>query len=114
MRILLFLATNAAILVVISLVFNILGLDGILDQQGVNLNLESLLVMSAAIGMTGSVISLAMSKWMAKRSMGVRVIEHPNNSTELWLMDTVRRHTKEADIGMPEVGIFDVAESVCL
>ena len=107
MRILLFLATNAAILVVISIVFNLLGLSSILDQQGVNLNLNALLVVSAIIGMTGSVISLAMSKWMAKRSMGVHVIGRPSNSTEQWLLDTVHRLTQQAGIGMPEVGIFD-------
>jgi heat shock protein HtpX len=110
MRILLFLATNAAILVVISIVFNLLGLSGILDQQGVNLDLNALLVMSAIIGMAGSVISLAMSKWMAKRSMGVHVIERPSNSTEQWLFDTVRRLAQQAGIGMPEVGIFDAPD----
>lgn len=107
MRILLFLATNAAILVLISIVFNVLGLNGILDQQGVNLDLNALLVMSAVIGMSGSVISLASSKWMAKRSMGVQIIRHPNNSTEEWIVTTVRRQAERAGIGMPEVGIFD-------
>ena len=110
MRILLFLATNAAILVVISIVFNLLGLSSILDQQGVNLNLNALLVVSAIVGMTGSVISLAMSKWMAKRSMGVHVIGKPSNSTEQWLLDTVRRLAQQAGIGMPEVGIFDAPD----
>ncbi len=110
MRILLFLATNAAILVVISIVFNLLGLSSILDQQGVNLDLNALLVVSAIIGMTGSVISLAMSKWMAKRSMGVHAIERPSNSTEQWLLDTVHRLARQAGIGMPEVGIFDAPD----
>ena len=110
MRILLFLATNAAILVVISIVFNLLGLSSILDQQGVNLDLNALLVMSAIIGMTGSVISLALSKWMAKRSMGVHVIERPSNSTEEWLLATVQRLARQAGIGMPEVGIFDAPD----
>lgn len=110
MRILLFLATNAAILVVISIVFNLFGLSSILDQQGVNLDLNALLVMSAIIGMTGSVISLAVSKWMAKRSMGVHVIERPSNSTEQWLLDTVHRQARQAGIGMPEVGIFDAPD----
>lgn len=107
MRILLFLATNAAILVVISIVFNLLGLKSVLDQQGVNLDLNALLIVSGIIGMTGSVISLAMSKWMAKSSMGVRVIDHPGNTTEKWLADTVRRQAEKAGIDMPEVGIFD-------
>ncbi len=110
MRILLFLATNAAILVVISIVFNLLGLSSILDQQGVNLNLNALLVVSAIVGMTGSVISLAMSKWMAKRSMGVHVIGRPSNSTEQWLLDTVHRLAQQAGIGRPEVGIFDAPD----
>ncbi len=106
MRILLFLATNAAILVVISVVFNLLGISGTLDAQGVNLDLNALLIMSAVIGMTGSFISLAMSKWMAKQSMGVYVIEQPQNQTEQWLVDIVTKLARQAGIGMPEVGIF--------
>lgn len=107
MRILLFLATNAAILVVISVVFRILGLDGILQENGVNLNLQALLIMSAIIGFGGSFISLLMSKGMAKRSMGVQVIEQPANQEEQWLVETVQRQSREAGIGMPEVGIFN-------
>ena len=107
MRIMLFLATNAAILVVISLVFQLLGLEGTLQQNGVDLNLQALLVMSAVIGFTGSFISLALSKFMAKRSMGVQLIEQPANSTEQWLLRTVQRQAEQAGIGMPEVGIFN-------
>lgn len=107
MRILLFLATNAAVLVLISIVFQVLGLEGILAENGVDLNLEALLVLSAVIGFGGSFISLAMSKFMAKRAMGVHVIEQPSNRTEQWLVDTVRRQAKAAGIGMPDVGIFD-------
>ena len=107
MRIFLFLATNAAILVVISVVFNVLGIDGILQENGVDLDLGALLVMSAVIGFTGSFISLAMSKWMAKQSMGVHVIQQPSNTTEQWLMQTVQRQAQSAGIGMPEVGIFN-------
>ena len=110
MRIMLFLATNAAILVVISIVFNLLGLSGTLDAQGVDLNLSALLVISAVIGMTGSFISLAMSKWSAKRAMGVQVIEQPQNQTEQWLVDIVSKQAKQAGIGMPEVGIFQTPE----
>jgi heat shock protein HtpX len=110
MRIFLFLATNAAILVVVSVVFQLLGLEGILAQNQVDLNLQALLVMSAVIGFTGSFISLAMSKFLAKRSMGVRIIEQPANRTEQWLLDTVRRQAKQAQIGMPEVGIFNAPE----
>ena len=106
MRILLFLATNAAVLVLISVVFQVLGIEGILAENGVDLNLQALLVMSAVIGFGGSFISLAISKFMAKRSMGVQIIEQPGNSSEQWLMETVRRQAQQAGIGMPEVGIF--------
>ena len=100
----------AAILVVVSVVFRVLGLDGVLAQNGVDLDLQALLIMSAMIGFTGSFISLAMSKFLAKRSMGVRIIEQPQNKTEQWLVDVVRRQAQQARIGMPEVGIFDAAE----
>jgi heat shock protein HtpX len=110
MRILLFLATNIAIMIVVSIIFSVLGLSGTLDAQGVDLNLNNLLVMSAVIGMTGSIISLAMSKWMAKRSMGVYVIENPQDQTERWLIDVVTRQAQQAGIGMPEVGIFNTPE----
>jgi heat shock protein HtpX len=91
----------------ISVLFNVLGIKGALDAQGVNLNLEGLLAMSAVIGMTGSVISLLMSKWSAKNAMGVHVIEHPQNQTEQWLVSMVAQQAQQAGIGMPEVGIFD-------
>ncbi|MGB5306822.1 MAG: protease HtpX [Gammaproteobacteria bacterium] len=110
MRIVLFLATNAAVLVLISIVFQVLGIEGILAENGVDLNLQALLVMSAVIGFGGSFISLAMSKFLAKRSMGVRIIEQPANNTERWLVDTVKRQAQGAGIDMPEVGIFDAAE----
>jgi heat shock protein HtpX len=106
----LFLATNAAVLVLISVVFQVLGIEGILAENGVDLNLQALLVMSAVIGFGGSFISLALSKFMAKRSMGVQIIEQPANSTEQWLVDTVRRQAKQAGIGMPEVGIFNAPD----
>ncbi len=107
MRILLFLATNAAILVVVSIVFSLLGIDGMLASNGVDLNLNALLVMSAIIGFAGSFISLAISKWSGKRMMGVRIIEQPTNQTEQWLIATVTRQAESAGIGMPEVGIFE-------
>jgi heat shock protein HtpX len=106
MRILLFLATNAAVLVLISVVFQVLGIEGILAENGVDLNLQALLLFSAVIGFGGSFISLAMSKFMARRSMGVHVIEQPRNSTERWLLDTVRGQAERAGIGMPDVGVF--------
>ena len=109
-RIFLFLATNAAVLVVISAVFQILGIERFLLENGVHLNLQSLLIFSALIGFGGSFISLAMSKWSAKHAMGVHVIERPGNSTERWLVETVQRQAKAAGIGMPEVGIFNMPQ----
>jgi len=107
MRIALFLATNAAVLVLISIVFQVFGIGGILDSNGVDLNLNALLVMSAVIGFGGSFISLAISKWSAKRGMGVHVIETASNQDEQWLLGTVQRQAEQAGIGMPEVGIFE-------
>lgn len=104
MRILLFVATNIAVMIVISILFNLLGLSGYVNAQG--LDLGALLAMSAVIGVTGSVISLAMSKTMAKTSMGVQVIDQPQNQTEKWLVGVVSRQARQAGIGMPEVGIF--------
>jgi heat shock protein HtpX len=109
-RIFLFLATNAAVLVLISVVFRLLGIESLLAENGVDLNLQALLVLSAVIGFGGSFISLALSKTMAKHGMRVKVIENPANRTEQWLVETVRRQAKEAGIGMPEVGIFPAPE----
>jgi len=106
-RILLFLATNLAIVLVLSVTLRLLGVDRILDQQGVGLDLGNLLVFSAVLGFAGSLFSLAISKWSAKHMMGVRVIEQPRNGNEGWLVETVRRQAQAAGIGMPEVGIFD-------
>lgn len=110
MRIILFLATNIAIMIVISLIFSLFGIGSTLDANGVDLNLNALLVVSAVIGMTGSVISLAMSKWSAKRAMGVQIIDHPQNQTEQWIMSVVTKQAQQAGIGMPEVGIFNTPE----
>jgi len=107
MRIGLFLATNAAILVLISIVFQVFGIEGILDSNGIDLNFNALLVMSAVIGFSGSFISLAISKWSAKKSMGVHVIETAKNQDEQWLISTVQRQAEQTGIGMPEVGVFD-------
>jgi heat shock protein HtpX len=106
MRILLFLGTNLAIIALISITFRILGIEGILQENGVDLNLNALLIMSAVIGFSGSFISLFISKWMAKRSMGVQIIEQPRSETEAWLLDTVARQAERSGIKMPEVGIF--------
>lgn len=106
-RILLFVATNVAVLVVLSVVMRLLGIDSILNEQGTQLDLQALLIFSAVIGFAGSFISLAMSKWMAKRSTGAHVIDTPRNATENWLLSTVQRQAREAGIGCPEVAIYD-------
>jgi len=108
-RIFLFLATNVAILLVLSVAMRVLGIEPYLTANG--LNLGSLLAFAAVMGFGGSLISLAISKWMAKTSMGVRVIETPANSTEFWLVETVKKFAADAGIGMPEVGIFDTSEA---
>ncbi|MBI0420593.1 MAG: zinc metalloprotease HtpX, partial [Nitrosospira sp.] len=106
-RIFLFMVTNLAILVVLSITLRILGVDRILDAEGSGLDFNSLLIMSAVIGFGGSLVSLAMSKWSAKRMVGAVVIENPSDPTERWLVETVQRQAKMAEIGMPEVAIFD-------
>jgi heat shock protein HtpX len=109
-RILLFLATNLAVVVLLGIVLRLIGFEGILDAQGVDLNLGALLVFAALVGFIGSFVSLALSKWSAKRMMGVRVIAQPAAATESWLLNTVRQQAQVAGIGMPEVGIFDSPE----
>lgn len=106
-RVLLFVATNVAILAVLSVVMRLLGIESILNEQGTALDLQALLVFSAVIGFAGSIISLAISKWMAKRSTGARVIESPRNATESWLLSTVQRQARDAGIGCPEVAVYD-------
>jgi heat shock protein HtpX len=106
-RILLFLATNFAVLLVISLVFKLLGFESLLQANGVHLNLVAVLVWAALIGFSGSIISLLMSKGMAKRSMGVQVINNPSTPFEQWLLALVERQSQASGIRMPEVGIFD-------
>jgi heat shock protein HtpX len=108
-RIALFLLTNLAILVVISISLRLLGVDRIMNQSG-GLNFNALLVMSMVMGFAGSLISLFLSKWMAKRSVGAQVIEAPSNATEQWLVNTVKRQADKAGIGMPEVAIYDSPE----
>jgi heat shock protein HtpX len=106
-RILLFLGTNIAIIALISVTFRLLGIEGLLAQNGVDLDLNALLIYSAVIGFSGSFISLFISKWMAKRSMGVQLIEQPTSEAQRWLVETVARQAEQAGIRMPEVGIFD-------
>ena len=105
-RIGLFLVTNLAILVVLSIVLSLLGVDSLLAENGVDLDLQALLIFSAVIGMTGSFISLAMSKWSAKRMTGAKVISQAENKTQQWLLDTVERQASQAGIKMPEVAIY--------
>ncbi|MBK9608847.1 MAG: protease HtpX [Betaproteobacteria bacterium] len=107
-RILLFLGTNMAIVLVLSITMKLLGVEPYLNANGLNLN--SLLIFAAVMGFGGSFISLAISKWSAKRAMGVQVIEKPSNPTEAWLVDTVRKYATQSGIKMPEVGIFDTPE----
>ena len=104
-RIILFLATNLAIVLVLSITMRLLGVEPYLTEAG--LNLGSLLIFAAVMGMGGSFISLAISKWTAKRMTGARVIETPETPGEAWLVETVRRQAQIAGIGMPEVAIFD-------
>lgn len=106
LRIGLFLLTNLAVLLVASLTLSFLGFDGFMAANGVDLDLTQLLIFCAIFGVSGSLISLFLSKWMAKRAMGVEIIEHPQNQVERWLIKTVESLSKEAGIDMPEVGVF--------
>ncbi len=104
-RILLFLGTNIAVLLVLSITASILIRALGIEEMPGGLNLQSLIIFAAVLGFGGSFISLAMSKWMAKRATGAMVIEQPRNATEQWLFETVRRQAKQAGIGMPEVAV---------
>ena len=108
-RILLLVATNFAVLAVLSVSMQLLGIDRMLAQD-TGLNLQGLLLMAALFGFGGSFISLLISKWMAKRATGAHVIEVPANMSERWLVDTVKRQAEKAGIGMPEVAIYDAPE----
>jgi heat shock protein HtpX len=109
-RIFLFLVTNIAVLLVLSITLRVLGVDRILNAQGTGLDYNSLLIMAGVIGFGGSFFSLLISKWMAKRATGAQVIDVPTTSTERWLVDTVQRHAQRAGIGMPEVAIYEAPE----
>ena len=108
-RIFLLVATNFAVLFVLSITMQLLGIDRMLAQE-TGLNLTGLLAMAAIFGFGGAFISLFISKWMAKMATGAQVIEAPSNPTERWLMDTVKRQAEKAGIGMPEVAIYDAPE----
>lgn len=104
---LLFLSVNIAVLILVSVVFQVFGIGGMLQNNGVDLDLTACLLTSAVIGFSGSFVSLALSKWLAKKSMGVRVIDRAGNADEAWLLETVSHQAQQAGIGAPEVGVFD-------
>lgn len=108
MRIALFLLTNIAILVVVSIIFSVFGLSTFTEGYGIDF--RGLLIFCALFGFTGSFISLAMSKWMAKRATGAQVITEPRNEVERWLVTTVKRQADKMGIGMPEVAIYDAPD----
>ncbi|MCL6415506.1 protease HtpX [Aestuariirhabdus sp. Z084] len=105
-RIFLFLMTNIAIMVVLSITLRLLGVDSILAENGSDLNVQALVILSGVIGFGGSFISLAISKWMAKRMTGAVVITTPSNNVEKWLLSTVEKQAQIVGIKMPEVAIF--------
>jgi len=109
MRILLFLGTNIAIIALISVTFRLLGIDNLLAENNVDLDMNALLIYSAIIGFSGSLISLFMSKVMAKQAMGVKLIEKAQTPDELWLINTVQHQAQVSGIKMPEVGVFQGA-----
>lgn len=111
MRIGLFLATNIAILLLASVTLSLLGVESFLAQNGVDLNLSALLVFCAVFGVTGSIISLFLSKWMAKRGTGTRLIAEPRGEAEHWLVQTVTELARQAGIRTPEIGVFPAQES---
>src|SRR5690606_21740277 len=106
MRILLFLATNLAVIVLASLTFRLLGFESILQANGVDLDLTALLVFCGLLGFGGSFVSLLLSKRMAIWSTRAQLLEQPSNATERWLVDTVARLSRQAGIGMPQVAVF--------
>ena len=106
LRIFLFLATNLAVIAVASITLSLLGVDSYFQQNGSGLDLKSLMIFCLVFGMAGSLVSLFISKWMAKKGMRVQIIDQPHNSGEQWLVSTVKELADKAGIGMPEVGIF--------
>jgi heat shock protein HtpX len=108
-RIFLFILTNLAVLVVISITLRLLGVDKVLNESG-GINFNALLVMSAVMGFAGSLISLFLSKWSAKRMVGAQIITNPIDPTERWLIETVRKQAQAAGIGMPEVAIYEAPD----
>lgn len=111
MRILLFLATNLAIILVASVTLSLLGVGSTLQANGIDLDLGNLLIICGVFGMAGSLVSLFISKWMAKRATGTQIIEQARTADEQWLLDTVAELSQQAGIKMPEVGIFPSQQS---
>ena len=109
-RIFLFILTNLAVILILSIVLTLLGIDRVLDAQGIDLDLRNLLVFAAVFGFGGAFISLAMSKWTAKRMTGAEVIVSPGNLDEAWLVQTVKRQAERAGIGMPEVAVYEAPD----
>ena len=109
-RIFLFILTNLAVILILSIVLNLLGIDRVLDAQGIDLDLRSLLAFAAVFGFGGSLISLAMSKWTAKRMTGAEVISSPRNPDESGLFQTVKHLAEQAGIGMPEVAVYEAPD----
>lgn len=107
LRIVLFLITNLAVMLLLGIIVKLLGVETYLAGQGVGMNLNGLLIMAGVFGMGGSIISLLISKWTAKRMMGLQVIEQPRDGAETRLLDTVTRQARETGIGVPEVAIYD-------
>ena len=109
-RIALFIVTNLAVLLVVSIVLELLGVESILARNGTAIDLKALLVFSAVVGFSGSLISLALSKWTAKRMTGAHVITEPRTAAESWLLNTVRRQAEAAGIRCPEVAVYNAPD----
>jgi heat shock protein HtpX len=106
-RVGLFVATNLAVILVLSIALRLLGVDSLLDERNAGINYEGLLILSLVFGFGGAFISLALSKWMAKRSTGARVITRPANDAEAWLVSTIERLARQAGVEPPEVAVYD-------
>lgn len=109
-RVMLFIVTNLAVILILSIVLRLLGIDRILDEQGIALELTNLLVFAAVFGFGGAFVSLALSKWTARRMTGARVITQPASEVEAWLVNTVKRQATAAGIGIPEVAVYEAPD----
>lgn len=109
-RVILFIVTNLAVILILSVVLRLLGVDRILDEQGIALEMTNLLVFAAVFGFGGAFVSLALSKWTALRMTGARVITQPADEAEAWLVNTVKRQAAAAGIGMPDVAVYDAPD----